>query len=201
MSVERPEREKGLCWCGCGEPTPISNRTRRDRELVRGEPVRYLRGHHRRVFPVATEGVKWCHRCAQLKHLSEFHRCSTGSQGVQGRCKECNTVIMREYREKNPNVARDHVRLARWKRQTGSTRQDYERLFVEQEGGCAICGRATSQRRNNDGTLRPLAFDHCHSTGKIRGLLCTNCNAAIGLLNDDPALLEAAIAYLKRHDR
>lgn len=67
----------------------------------------------------------------------------------------------------------------------------YERMFVEQDNVCAICRQKCVSRRR-------LSVDHCHDTGAIRGLLCAKCNRAIGLLGDDPALLDAAAAYLRK---
>jgi Recombination endonuclease VII len=64
------------------------------------------------------------------------------------------------------------------------------RLLKEQNGLCAICGNKESERR--------LALDHCHDTGKIRGLLCGTCNTGIGMLKDSVELLEAATKYLSK---
>lgn len=69
---------------------------------------------------------------------------------------------------------------------------DYEVMLSAQGGGCAICKRT----ENFDG--RRFAVDHCHRTGRVRGLLCTKCNVAVGLLGDSPALLMTAIEYLYR---
>ena len=57
---------------------------------------------------------------------------------------------------------------------------------------CAVCGKP-------DSTGKELARDHCHATGKVRGLLCMRCNLAIGLLDDDTDRMEAAIKYLSKH--
>ncbi len=67
---------------------------------------------------------------------------------------------------------------------------DYERMLEEQGGGCYICGKKPDKRA--------LAIDHDHETGKVRGLLCSNHNRAIGLLNDDITILAKAIQYLAR---
>jgi hypothetical protein len=70
------------------------------------------------------------------------------------------------------------------------TLANYDALLNGQNGVCALC----SQPPNG----RPLAVDHCHETGRIRGLLCTRCNNAIGLLGDDVAAMLRVIAYLER---
>lgn len=74
---------------------------------------------------------------------------------------------------------------------------DYQRMFVEQKGVCAICARAETEERN--GKVKWLAVDHDHSTGEVRALLCHACNKAIGLFGDSVEFLTAAIAYLKRY--
>jgi hypothetical protein len=66
----------------------------------------------------------------------------------------------------------------------------YQTLLDKQDGRCAICGRLPDKRK--------LGVDHNHETGEVRGLLCQQCNHAIGLLGDDPQRLQAAIDYLKQ---
>jgi hypothetical protein len=65
-------------------------------------------------------------------------------------------------------------------------------MWAEQNGRCAIC--STTLREGRGGA----AVDHCHRTGKVRGLLCSPCNTAIGKLREDPALFASALAYLER---
>ena len=83
-------------------------------------------------------------------------------------------------------------RRSRLKKAFGLTLEEYDELLVKQNDGCGICGRS----RSDDG--RRLAVDHCHDTGKIRGLLCSSCNMALGMLNDDLELLKKAVDYLTR---
>jgi ribosomal protein L37AE/L43A len=73
----------------------------------------------------------------------------------------------------------------------GATLAEYEELLAAQDGRCAIC-----KRMEPNGQHKRWCVDHDHKTGRKRGLLCINCNSAIGLMNDDPALLLAAIEYL-----
>jgi hypothetical protein len=85
----------------------------------------------------------------------------------------------------------------RWlKSQFGMTVDDYDAMVEKQKGVCAICNKAEIAIDNRSGKARPLAVDHCHSTGRVRGLLCMMCNTAIGKLKDSPALLLAAFSYL-----
>jgi hypothetical protein len=73
----------------------------------------------------------------------------------------------------------------------GLTDTEYHRLHEDQNKVCAICNQP-----EENGAM--LCVDHCHSTMKIRGLLCKKCNVALGYLNDDITLLESAINYLKK---
>ncbi|MDE2468789.1 MAG: endonuclease VII domain-containing protein [Bradyrhizobium sp.] len=72
----------------------------------------------------------------------------------------------------------------------------YQSMFDAQGGVCAICGGSEPDKRR-----ARLAIDHCHTTGKIRGLLCSRCNTALGLLGDEINVLRAAIAYLRPASR
>ena len=69
----------------------------------------------------------------------------------------------------------------------GLTLEQYNQMFVSQNGKCKICNESQEKR---------LCVDHCHKTGKVRGLLCSNCNFGIAFLKDDPNLLLSAIKYL-----
>jgi len=78
------------------------------------------------------------------------------------------------------------------KKKYGITDTEYHQLNESQNYVCAIC-------KGVDDRGARLAIDHCHETNKIRGLLCRKCNVALGYLDDDIALLESALAYLKKH--
>jgi hypothetical protein len=75
----------------------------------------------------------------------------------------------------------------------------YEEMLREQGGVCAICGQPERHRDGLSGKPKDLAIDHDHGSGNVRALLCSNCNTAIGLLNDDAALLAKAQAYVLYH--
>jgi hypothetical protein len=70
----------------------------------------------------------------------------------------------------------------------GMTLEDHHRMLAQQQGLCKICNRRKSDQS--------LCIDHCHSTRKVRGLLCSNCNTGLGLYDDNPDLLREAAAYL-----
>jgi len=74
----------------------------------------------------------------------------------------------------------------------------YAEMADAQDNRCAICGEHETAL-GNAGERKHLAVDHDHSTGKIRGLLCTGCNTGLGLFRDDPVRIAQAIAYLAKH--
>jgi len=80
----------------------------------------------------------------------------------------------------------------------GITRSDFTKMFLEQGGVCAICGQPETQIDKRSGEIRNLAVDHCHSTGVVRGLLCTHCNHGLGKFQDDVMLSQKAIEYLSK---
>lgn len=89
-----------------------------------------------------------------------------------------------------------YVKERTW-RAFGLTAQGYVNMLEAQKGRCLICEKVETVTNGPSGKLRDMAIDHCHTTGKIRGLLCSACNTGIGLLQDDPALLDKAAAYLR----
>lgn len=106
------------------------------------------------------------------------------------------------------NPGRDHLtKLERsayakahnLQRRFGMTTEDYDRMLAAQGGVCAICSGGSTQVHRKTGKLRELAVDHDHVTGKVRALLCTDCNTGLGLFNDSADLIRAAADYLDRH--
>lgn len=89
--------------------------------------------------------------------------------------------------ENNP----DKIKNGRLLRSFGITLEQYNEMLRKQDYKCAICDT------HKDNEIRALAVDHCHTTGKIRGLLCTTCNRALGLLKDNSEILEKAVNYVK----
>jgi hypothetical protein len=72
---------------------------------------------------------------------------------------------------------------------------EYDTMLAAQGGRCAICRRDNPGRKD----AKYFAVDHCHTTSRVRKLLCLPCNAMIGLGQDDPSILEAGAAYLREH--
>lgn len=97
----------------------------------------------------------------------------------------------REYR-KTPNGKR-YTRAMNLKK-FGITPEQYDELHKKQKGLCASCGRPETKPANQFGKPR-LAVDHCHKSNIVRGLLCMKCNRALGLLDDDPEIVERLLRY------
>lgn len=96
-------------------------------------------------------------------------------------------------REKNPDKYKNKQLL----KQYGITLEDFNRMKSNQDSKCLICSNNETALNPKTGDARELAVDHCHDTGKVRGLLCSLCNTALGGFKDDISLLEKAIVYLK----
>ncbi|MGW2232566.1 endonuclease VII domain-containing protein [Streptomyces sp. NPDC001759] len=116
-------------------------------------------------------GHKLCRACGEVKPHSEWHRKRSAPDGLASRCKACRAVLLRQ----------DHL-----KRKYGLTEAERDALIAAQIGVCCICLSAAATH-----------VDHCHKTGRVRGVLCFNCNAGLGLLRDDPEAMNRAAAYLE----
>jgi len=99
------------------------------------------------------------------------------------RCKRCFTA------------ERDYNRFWQIQKRYGITREQYEALLEKQGGVCAIC-----EREHKDLGAKDFSVDHCHKTGRVRGLLCHQCNSAIGFLQENPIIFARAVRYLAAVD-
>ncbi len=167
---------------------------------------------------------KKCLKCGVMKPLSEFtiHNRTRGYH--RNFCHECEKELKREYcktpqgKEKqrewrtlnqekvirykefyknDPShmaSRKEYHKRKRLKDDYGLTLEQYNEILREQGLGCAICKSGNSDMKGKGYLFR---VDHDHNTGKIRGLLCHNCNVALGLMKDSPALLRKAAQYLE----
>lgn len=149
---------------------------------------------------------KTCPHCQQTKPLTEFHKSKATVHGYQVYCKTCQNkrhtewrmqnlehvaAKQKRWRKNNPRRSKDHHLKGVYGLELGT----YDAMLTEQGGKCAICVTAENSSRGD------LHVDHCHDSGKVRGLLCHHCNLGIGHFQHDTALLEAAITYLTRTSR
>lgn len=109
----------------------------------------------------------------------------------QEKNKEAAKLYRKDYAEKNKAKIVRSAKNNRLKREYGITLEDYEQMYQTQQGKCSICSKEE----------KILNIDHCHSTGKIRELLCNQCNHGIGNFKDNTELLNKAIGYLEKHGK
>lgn len=172
-----------------------------------------LEEHRRRV----ERKEKRCPRCQVIKPIETgFYIMKTGSRAgrVSGYCRQCQAEVTavaygrtpgayKAKRERdaawaaeNPGKTKRYTRAAWLLNRYGLTIEQYEAMLEGQGGRCAACGRV--ETRILKGLVSRLSVDHCHATGVVRGLLCHNCNLAVGHMQDDPAVAYALAAYLER---
>jgi hypothetical protein len=148
-----------------------------------------------------------CKVCNEYKDISNFQ-----PQGLQ--CRSCRTAkskaywnnlpedvriarrkngdAQRRWVENNPERSKELSRKQHLKRKFGLSVEEYAKMLASQNGVCSLC-------ENSCATGYSLAVDHDHNTGKIRGLLCKNCNTALGLLKENVETMTKAIDYIKFH--
>ena len=126
------------------------------------------------------DGHKWCPECGEVKSLTDFPRNKRARNGHGTYCKPCHNRIGTANREANGGARNYHLR-----RRYGITAEHADRMLAEQGGLCAICREAPG-----------VHVDHDHATERVRGLLCFNCNQALGNFRDRRDLLLRAAMYL-----
>ena len=131
-----------------------------------------------------------CKKCGETKPLTDFYK--TGRKNGDERHYECKECTKKRVKERH---CPETYRKQHLKRTYGITLEEYDAMLEKQGGCCAICGtdKPGSSRRNTY-----FSVDHCHTTGEVRGLLCHQCNTALGLIKDNPDTLTNMITYLSR---
>jgi hypothetical protein len=124
---------------------------------------------------------KRCAVCGEIKPLEEFPRNKNYADGHHCNCKPCHNAQVRQSRERLHGGSR-HYHL---KRRYGIGADEVDDLIASQGGVCAVCGRPD-----------PDHVDHDHASGRVRGILCFNCNGGLGQFADDLDRLVGAIRYL-----
>jgi hypothetical protein len=148
--------------------------------------------------------MKRCNRCKKEKSKKDFFVNSKRSDGLQTYCKPCHLEYGRERyanpeafqrRKINREVYKERRKESsrKWylKSTYGITEQEYSKLFKKQSGQCWICKESKEYL---------LHVDHSHISGNIRGLLCGECNRALGLFKDNKSILRMAIKYLDKFE-
>lgn len=127
------------------------------------------------------DGMKYCPDCQQTLPLEDFVQNRSRSTGRGSYCRPCQNRRAAASVEKNGGARRYHMR-----RRYGIDLADFERLFAEQRGLCAICHTDAAEH-----------VDHDHETGAVRGLLCFTCNVGLGNFKDDVVRILSAADYLE----
>jgi hypothetical protein len=135
--------------------------------------------------------------CANLFRPARAQQyCTIECRVADRRCSTCAVLLPPD----TPGTKNRYCRLCDRVKKYGITAVEYNALLAEQAHRCWICGTEHFDGVR-EGMDSPLVVDHCHDTGRVRGLLCPKCNMAIGLLGDDPSTAQAAADYLRSHKK
>ena len=148
-----------------------------------------------------------CTRCGETKSIALFSKDSRRKQGHGIWCKDCVTSYRKQHyldnkskinaQSKAYHESHKEETSARGKRrrftQYGLTKEDFVSLLETQNYKCAVCEDGLSLEGKS------THIDHNHKTGEVRGILCPSCNLGIGKLKDNPDILDAAAAYLRKN--
>lgn len=123
--------------------------------------------------------MKICASCGESKEKTEYGSSKGNRDGLHSWCKPCRRVKRQKFNSgpyaKNKSLLKNY----------GITLEAFNNLLASQGGHCALCERTEL-----------LGLDHCHTTLKVRGILCRKCNLALGHFDDSVAKMTAAIIYL-----
>lgn len=157
---------------------------------------------------VAAIGGKPCSDCKVVLPLARFHKNPKMGDGRLNRCKRCASdadkakrssgegdAIRRADRDRYAKKSHEERRNSALISKFGITLGEYDEMYRKQAGLCGICRQPESALIR--GIVVALAVDHCHATGKIRGLLCSNCNNGLGRFSDNPTSLRSAAEWVE----
>lgn len=140
---------------------------------------------------------KKCPKCKRKLELNSthFYKDKNTKNGFKCYCIECSRILRRENYLKDPLKSTEY----NFKRLYGISYKDYKKMEKKQNHRCGICGMKLEQTNPNNqyNNNKHFSVDHNHKTGKIRGLLCRNCNSGIGWMRENPYILIKTIKYLK----
>lgn len=162
--------------------------------------------------------MKTCITCKNTLSLDNFVKNKSYTDGIHIQCKACTKNYYNKNKEKILEKARirsldryynkggrldlqqnpEKYKEQRLKYKFDISLKEYEELKHSQNNCCAICKNKETSIDSRTGSIRDLAVDHCHITNKIRGLLCGNCNKALGLFKDNIEYIKKAILYLEK---
>ena len=140
-------------------------------------------------------GRKRCSKCTEYKELSEYSPSSKKAFGVNSWCKICIAAL------KHAAYDFEESKDAQLRHTYGIRLEEYNNMLKEQNGVCACCGKPemyeTGRSKRTVDRIPMLHIDHCHTTGAIRGLLCSSCNQALGMLGESPERVKLLLRYIE----
>jgi len=169
--------------------------------------------------------TKICTGCEKEKSITEFGKNNSSKSGLRSRCKKCESEYGLKRYHSNPKKFNEQKRIYRLnnlehckqlerkssrKNSTkrlgknrfyklkayGLTPQDYDFMLAAQSFKCEIC---PTKHESEENKFQKLSVDHCHKTGKVRALLCTLCNGAVGFVRESLETVENLKNYLIKH--
>lgn len=132
-----------------------------------------------------------CKKCSFELPESEFYKSKLTKSGLRGACKVCTRKQDKDYRKYNREKVALSTKRKRLKKVYDITPEEYD-IAMASSNVCEICGNKEGTDANS-----MFCYDHCHTTGKFRGVLCRRCNQAIGSLGDTAESLKKAYKYLE----
>jgi hypothetical protein len=144
---------------------------------------------------LSAQGLKKCTKCQQVKSLEDFYVNKRSAEGRLTECRACRAIYYIDHvkhDETRKTRAAESRQKSRRRKLYGITLNDYQALLAVHNGGCWICGSTTTSKHH-----KYLSVDHDHATGKVRGVLCANCNHGLGSFKDNPDRLRRAAEYLE----
>jgi hypothetical protein len=168
---------------------------------------------------------KTCKTCKQLLPITDYHKDPKSKDKFFYSCKKCHSIYRKEVRRKNPKTEEQlkihreknnlyyqnnkekkaiysktrrekntkSYRNTAYKYKYGISIDEYEELLLKQNNSCDICKISQDDLNYN------LVVDHCHTTKLVRGLLCRNCNLALGYLKDNIETVSSTLSYLNKY--
>jgi hypothetical protein len=130
--------------------------------------------------------MKKCSKCREVKPLNEYNKSKSGKFGVHHYCMIC----LRENKKIHYNHDKAKLRFIQNKYKLNEL--ELNEMFIAQNKKCKICQTKYDLLSRHNG----LYIDHCHKTGKVRGLLCMSCNRLLGNCNDNIDILKSSILYI-----
>jgi hypothetical protein len=150
------------------------------------------------IKEIELDGTKRvCKWCLEIKPADAFGNGERYKNGKLPHCKSCKTQYVNRWRNhpENKDKCLEHQRSKRRQKKYHLEPGEFERRIEEQDNCCALCGKPFEL----DKSAKAPRVDHDHSTGKVRGILHSNCNVMIGLAEENTGTLRKAIDYIVKH--